>query len=282
MANWPTCRLEDSVSILSQAIQANGRGGTPGEGFHVVFPSARWSGATCRAGEVVAEEASFTRAQRQQGGEASPDPWKWRSWIFFKIQVMILEVKNPKCQWQNTNLVTMDNWFINLGMYHPGHGMGMPGDADAAYAASGSGGHTFASGYFRWILRDHEVPHQQQAGSDGFWPTFKGESWWHKMTQTRWTQWHRDASIDSRFNMEKFLGELPAHPRFQKGGSFSVFKFSAQKLGGKTSPGRISRCRTVWVSSGYRCGWFRWPVEKQQPKHGKISRWQVFWEDALS
>ena len=68
MANRPTCRLEDSVSILSQAIQANGRGGTPGEGFHVVFPSARWSGATCRAGEVVAEEASFTRAQRQQGG----------------------------------------------------------------------------------------------------------------------------------------------------------------------------------------------------------------------
>ena len=51
---------------------------------------------------------------------------------------MILEVKKPKCQWQNTNLVTMGNWFINLGMYHPRHGNGDAGHADAAYAARGS------------------------------------------------------------------------------------------------------------------------------------------------
>lgn len=92
--------------------------------------------------------------------------------FFLGIQVMILEVKKPKCQWQNTNLVTMDNWFINLGMYHPRHGNGGRG---MPMQPMQPGGHTFASGYFRWILRDHEVPHQQQAGSDGFWPTFKGE-----------------------------------------------------------------------------------------------------------
>lgn len=163
----------------------------------------------------------------------------------------------------------MDNWFINLGMYHPRHGNGGRG---MPMQPMQPGGHTFASGYFRWILRDHEVPHQQQAGSDGFWPTFKGEVlWrWHKQGGPRW---HRDIqgpSIDSRFNMEISRKQNSGWTSSSSMVVFLSFQiFSPKTWGEKTSCFLQGEFRGAGLSGslpvtvgGGSVGLF----EKQQPK----------------